>query len=78
MKLTKQKTNITIPVDVQAEISVDEIVDNVERGDLLELIKSIDHAMRDWDFTLALCDHFEKMREAWKKEQAEDAAKATQ
>jgi len=67
------KNNLSIPINVDAEVSVDEIIRCLGREQTIELIKALDLAVGDWGLTLELCDHFDGLREKWKKEQAEDA-----
>ena len=64
----------TIPINVDAELSVEEIVRVMGREQVVELIKALDVALADWDLTLELCDHFDKLREDYAREAATEAA----
>lgn len=63
-------------IQVAVGIDVGSLMEGgMDRRDLLELVKELDEAMQDWDFTLELADHFDKLRAEHAKEEAEDAAK---
>lgn len=72
--------SLRIPVNVQADISARELARGgmATREDLIEFVKDLDAEMQEWDFTLALCDHFAKLKLEHEREEAEDRARAAQ
>lgn len=44
----------------------------MDEDDAFNFIVGMDEARTDWNFTLRLCDHFDKLRAEHMKEQAED------
>lgn len=59
-------------VYLEVEITVDTLVracDALTPEDLIALIKELDAKREDWDVTLLLCEHFEKLREIYKREE---------
>ena len=63
------KTQITIELDAE------EIADGMDRDECIQFIKELDEQMQDWDFTLELCEHFEKLKKEWQKEQGEELSR---
>lgn len=63
--------NLTMEVSLDAE----HIAAGLRSKEVVEYVKAIDLACGDWDVTLALADHFEKLRAEHAKEAAEDRAK---
>jgi hypothetical protein len=57
------------------ELDVDTLAAEMSNAEGLQFVKDFDLSMGDWDFTLALADHFDKLRAEHAKERAEDAAK---
>lgn len=43
-------------------LSAADLVKNLNQEDLLKLVKNIDEAVAEWEFTLQLCDHFDGLR----------------
>jgi hypothetical protein len=66
---------VRIGIEVSVFDLADEIIAVCEHEGIIELIKSIDERVGEWDFTLQLCEHFAKLAEEQKREVAEDAAK---
>lgn len=56
-------------------LDADDIVSGISRADIIDFVIAIDHSAHDWEVTLRLCDHFEKLRKDYEREEAEDAAK---
>jgi len=67
-------------IHLSLDISLDELARQVavsmSREDALAFVKAIDEEFGEWDFTLALCTHFDKLKLDWERENAEDTKKA--
>lgn len=63
-------TTIRMAVSLDAE----DLAYQLETDEALAFVKLLDESRGDWDFTLALCDHFDKLRAAHVAEVAADSA----
>jgi len=61
---------------VTVALSAEDIANSMGGDELVEFIKGLDEARGEWDVTLALHAHFEKLKGEHEKEEAEDRAKA--
>lgn len=50
------------------ELDTEELAKVTSMEELFEFIVDLDEAVGSWDFTLDLCDHFDKMRDMHAKE----------
>lgn len=62
-------------VTINATLDIEDLSHELDDEDAFELVTKLDEMRGDWDFTLRLADHFDKLRAEHEKEQAEDAAK---
>lgn len=65
------RPTISVAIDLDAA----DLAERISFDDAVEFIKQLDAAIGEWDITLRLADHFDKLRAEHAKEQAEDAAK---
>lgn len=57
-------------VTIESKTLIDALC-QLDRRDLLDLIKEVDASKGEWDFTLDLCDHFAKLKVEHEKESKE-------
>lgn len=67
---------MTFSIDIDIGELADKACGN-DRSALIEFVKDLDLKMADWDFTLALCEHFSALKIQWELEQAADAMRKT-
>jgi hypothetical protein len=68
----EMREDVTVNAVVPFYALVDQLTASLDSDDLIALIIAADEEMADWDFTLKLCDHFEKLRKEHRMEAAED------
>ncbi len=78
----KEKKKMPDTVHLSLDIEVDELAEQLgqamSRDDAIALVKALDEQMQEWDFTLALYEHFAKLKKDYDAEEAEDQQKAVQ
>jgi hypothetical protein len=72
----EMETKHTPTIHIDVDLDVDRIAASMKNREGVEFIKALDLAFGDWDVTLALADHFDKLRNEHALEQVEDAARA--
>ena len=63
-------------IQLSTEVELKELVVamcEASQGELFALIVALDESQCDWSFTIRLADHFDKQREAFNKEAAEES-----
>lgn len=65
---------MNIQINIDLETVIEDLVSSGQRHEALDFIKAVDLKMADWDFTIALAEHFNSLLEQYKKETSEEAA----
>ena len=55
-------------VGVEVEVNLEDIAYLLNPTQAMELIKMIDLAQEEWEFTLQVADHFDKLRKVYEEE----------
>lgn len=69
---------ILLKLDIDADDLADQLADSMSRDDAITLVKALDERMQEWDFTLALYEHFAQLKKEFDAEEAEDKEKLKQ
>lgn len=64
-------------IRVAVTLDAEDFAFQLDTSEAFDFVVMLDEAREEWDFTLRLADHFDKLRAEHAKEQAEDAAKLT-
>lgn len=61
----------SVDVTLKATVTLDpvELAKVMSTNELIDFIKDLDEEVGSWDFTLELCDHFERLKERYYREQ---------
>lgn len=61
--MTVPELKHTLPINVEmTNGEIAKLLSGLSNDDLIEIIKEIDELVEQWDFTLDLATHFEKLR----------------
>lgn len=66
---------VHLGIDIEADDLAKQLTEVMRNDDVIELVKAIDEHVAEWDFTLKLCEHFDKLKKEHEREEAEDAKK---
>ncbi len=64
--------------NIEIELSPHDIADGMSTRDMIQFVKDVDEAKRDWGFTIALADYFDEQRKIYAAEEEANKTKVTE